>query len=206
MARRPAPEWHALTISVPRGQDGFWQIIRELDKSGPWSIAAVDDCSNTHRASVQDFVARLVKAGIVGIDTDAAGKKPTLYRLIKKPNETPRLRRDGSSVPPSGQQQMWVAMRSLQQFDGDELAYAASTPETKVDPVAARSYITRLHAAGYLAVVSPGKVTGGRAVWRFKPSMYTGPKAPQIMRTHFVFDPNRGAVVGDGTEVEEVGR
>jgi hypothetical protein len=109
-------------------------------------------------------------------------------------------------VPPSGQQQMWVAMRSLQQFDAGELAYAASTDETRVDPVAARFYITRLHAAGYLTIVSPGKVTGGRAVWRFKPSMHTGPRAPQVMRTHFVFDPNRGAVVGGRVVAEEIGR
>lgn len=205
MARRPAPEAHALSITVPRGHDGFWHAIRDLDKTGPWSVGDVDGRSNVHKATVRDFVRRLVKAGIAkGAGTaPGSGTPTTLYRLVKSPVETPRLRRDGSVAPPTGQQQMWVAMRSLQQFDISELAYAASTNETAVDLVAAGSYVTRLHAAGYLVVVSAGSGKKGRAVWRLKASMNTGPKAPQVMRTHFIFDPNRGAVVGSPVTAEE---
>ncbi|MDQ2084808.1 hypothetical protein RA307_31905 [Xanthobacteraceae bacterium Astr-EGSB] len=205
MGRRPAPEAHALAIRVPRGQDGFWQVIRELDKKGPWSVGQVDGRSNVEIATVRDFVRRLVKAGIAVVAGQTSILKPsaTLYRLVKRPTETPRLRRDGSAVGPTGQQQMWVAMRRLQQFDAAELALAATTDETRVDPTAARFYIVRLHAAGYLAMVAPGKTTGGRAIWRLKPAMDTGPKAPQVMRTQFIFDPNRGAVMGGPVMAQE---
>lgn len=205
MPRHSAPDAHRLSVAVPRGQDGFWQVIRQLDKAGPWSVIDVDAESNTHKASVRDFVRRLVKAGIARVAGTAPGNGTpmTLYRLLKNPADTPRLRRDGSMARPSGQQQMWRAMRSLRQFDAAELAFAASTDDAAIDLVAARSYINRLSAAGYLAMVSPGKTTGGMAVWRLKPSMHTGPKAPQVMRTHFIFDPNRGEIVGASTAERE---
>jgi hypothetical protein len=189
----------ALPLRIPVGWDAMWSGIRMFDSDGPWTVSAVASWSGAHIASVRDFVRRLVAGGI------ASALDGGMYRLKESPKETPRLRRDGSKAPPCKQQQMWVAMRALARFSTAELAMAASTDDAKVDEVAAQSYIVRLHAAGYLAVVTPAKRRiGGRAIWRLKPSMNTGPRAPQVMRTRFVWDPNREAVMGGPAAAEEV--
>ena len=60
----------AIEIKVPRGFAGYWQIIRDLDQQGPWTIREVSDQTNVKIKEVQDFVWRLHKGGyaeIIGI-------------------------------------------------------------------------------------------------------------------------------------------
>ncbi|MDC7984786.1 hypothetical protein PQJ75_13705 [Rhodoplanes sp. TEM] len=185
---------------IPRGHDHYWAVIRTLDKAGPWTAGEVVGESNAHRASVHDFVGRLVKAGIA---RHAGGERAPRYRLAQSPAATPRLRRNGTAAPPSAQAQLWCAIRQLGQFTYAELILAASTDELAIEEITARSYLKRLSAAGYITAVVPG-APGKPAVWKLKPSMNTGPKAPQILRAHVVFDPNRGAVVGGPVQAEEV--
>jgi hypothetical protein len=186
-----------LKARIPIGWDAMWIAIRELDKHGPWTVRMVAERCGGDTSSVRDFVRRLVAARI-------AEQRGSEYGLRERPVETPRLRRDGTAVPPCKQQQMWTAMRSLAQFGAAELAMAASTDEAKVEEVAALNYLVRLSAAGYLLVVSPAKKTGGRAIYRLKPAMNTGPNAPQVMRTRFVWDPNERRVMGGPSKAEEV--
>jgi hypothetical protein len=204
MGRRvtPAATAHAVPVAIPRGHDWYWSVIRDLNKAGPWTAGEVVARSNAHRASIHDFVGRLVAAGIAEEVASPDGRPPRFFRLVASPAATPRLRRDGTAAPPSAQAQMWVAIRQLGQFTYSELLLAASTDELAVTAVAARSYIARLVAAGYLTAAVPGGPKKP-AVWRLKPSMNTGPKAPQVLRTHFVFDPNRGAVIGGPVTAEE---
>ncbi|MBB5046759.1 hypothetical protein HNR60_001507 [Rhodopseudomonas rhenobacensis] len=199
-----------LTVPVSTGQDAIWQIIRDLDKKGPWSIPDIDGETNkAHFDTLVDYVHRLRAGGyveIVGTLPKIGEMTPTnLYRVKIKTSATPRLRRDGSKAPPSGQLQMWRAMRSLRQFDYRDLARVASTDELVIAEVTAKTYLHRLSDVGFLQLLkpaTPGRADPSPAVWRLKPSMNSGPLAPKVMRTHFVFDPNRRIVVGDPSAAE----
>lgn len=207
--RPPTPELHALRVEIPRGFADYWSIIRELDAQGPWTIAMVVGRTRSHHEVVGRYVRRLRKGGyaeVVG-SIERGGLKPvSLYQLLKTPTAAPRLRENGSECLPTVQEQMWVAMRSLQQFDARELSFAATTDEVSPSLAAAKSYVARLAAAGYLTMVRPGKggSAGRLAVWRLKAAMNTGPLAPMVMHTRFVWDQNRAAIIGAPTAAEEV--
>lgn len=205
MAGRPTPEMHQLRLSVPRGFADYWAIIRELDELGPWAASEVARRTKADASPVSDYVRRLKAGGfarVVGF-RGVTGRPPVpLLRLEQRPTAAPRLRRDGSECPPTGQEQMWRAIRSLSQFDYVELAYAASTDNVRVNEAAARDYIKHLAGADYLAAVQVAK-PGKRGIWRLKPAMNTGPLPPRVMRTKFVWDQNRCAIFGDASETEE---
>lgn len=198
----PSPTAYTVPIVIPRGHDHYWRVIRAINEAGPWTAAEVVARSNAHRASIHDFIGRLEKAGLAEQVASPDGKPSRFLRLTESPYETPRLRRDGTAAPPSAQQHMWTAMRRLGQFTFRDIAYHASTDLITIGDVTAKSYIARLSAAGYLAVV----VKGGPAkpaVYRVKPSMADGrPKAPRVLRSHLVYDPNIDAVVGEAIAEE----
>ncbi|WP_024278024.1 hypothetical protein [Xanthobacter sp. 126] len=198
MATKGELSSQALAVHVPRGPDAWWPAISKLDTIGsPWMVAEVVTLTGSDRRSIADYVGRLCAAGI------AEAVRPNCYRLLRRPAETPRLERDGSVSPPTGQQQMWTAIRALQSFSYVELAHAASTDTQPISPVAAQAYVNLLGRAGYLAVLHKAK-PGTPAVWRLKPSMNTGPLSPLVMRTKFVWDQNRRAVVGAAETSAEV--
>ncbi|MFT4275564.1 MAG: hypothetical protein QM576_04320 [Rhodopseudomonas sp.] len=199
-----------LDVPVSTGQEAIWQIIRALDKKGPWSIADIDgETSSAHFDTLVEFVRRLRAGGyvdLVGTRPVKGGTPMNLYRVVINQSEAPRLRRDGSKAPPSGQQQMWRAMRNLRHgFSYRDLVRVASTDELTITEISAKTYLHRLADAGLLQMLQPckkGRHNGSPAVWRLKPSANTGPLAPQVLRTHFVFDPNRRVVVGEPSLAE----
>ncbi|CAA0128962.1 Uncharacterised protein [Starkeya nomas] len=198
--RPPTPRLHEIRLEIPRGFADFWKIIRELDMSGPWTIAMVTGQTRSHHEVVGRYVRRLAKGGFAEVVNrpDRGGLPPAAhYRLLKNPVDAPRVRPDGSECLPTAQEQMWRAMRSLRQFDARELAFSASTDVVSVSLPAAKSYIARLVAADYLDVVRPGKggVKGTLAIWRLRPNMNTGPLPPLVMHTRFVWDQNRSVVM-----------
>lgn len=198
MARRPTPDHVALTVRVPRGHEGYWAIIRDLDAAGPWTTSEVVDRTNANQASVADYVRRLAKAGICTVveERPSAFNPVKVYRLTARPLEAPRLRRDGTRCQPTGQEQMWRALRNLGAATYPELALAASTDEVVVDPVAAKTYLKMLVKAGYLVAMAQAR-PNVPTLWRLKPSMNTGPLPPLVMRTKLVWDQNEGRVVGE---------
>lgn len=203
MPRKGHLEIIRLSARVPRGIEGYWSIIRELDPKGPWSIPEVHELtSERNKDSVNDYVKRLVRAGFAkqaGESTANRRGSPTkLYRLVKRPSAAPRLHRDGSAVEVPAQQRMWTAMRSLKQFKLSELAYAASTDASPVKVGVAQAYVHRLRAAGYIIGLT-------RWDFRLKPSMDTGPRSPKILKTHVVYDANLKKLMGDDiVDAEEV--
>lgn len=190
---------------IYRGHDHYWSVIRDLGKGGAeFTFAELAGRSNdpTNR-SIGDYTRRLVKAGI--IEVARTEKIPAqggglvdrnVYRLLRRPSKTPILNRDGSKGTQGlAQQHMWVAIRSLKQFDKHELALAAATEDVEIALNTALNYATHLFKAGYLLVVrSSGP--GLPAVWRLKPSMNTGPAAPKILRSKMVYDANRREIMG----------
>lgn len=207
MAPRPTPDMAALTAAVPRGHAGFWAIIRERDAAGPWSITDIAGGTNARRDTVADYVRRLVRAGIAEalgtVDRTDNRTPAALYRLTRRPIDAPRIRRDGTESLPTGQEQMWRAIRQLPNFSVPELVHAASTDVVRIAPEAAYTYVRRLHGAGYVAPLDP-TAPWRTCAWRLKPSMNTGPHAPRVMRTKFVWDDNLGQVVGAAEPAQEV--
>lgn len=200
MACRPTPEMHDLRIAVPRGYVGFWAVIRSLDRDGPWTVKMVVGQCNVTRKTVQDYILSLHRGGIAEIVDErptggfGACQQERWFRLTRRPVEAPRLRKDGTPCLPTGQSQMWRAIRALGTFTYHELAHAASTDDVQIAPQAAKTYSNRLGRAGYLIPVQPGKPKVA-TLWRLKPSMNTGPLPPLIMRTKLVWDQNKQEVV-----------
>lgn len=184
------------------GHAHFWRVIRELDKAGPWSVNDVFDRSrDAWQSSVEDFIRRLVKAGLA----EKAGVRGGLHvhRLTARPAKTPILRRDGQPTCGGlGVAQMWAAIRALKAVDYRELMVAATTEDVSVSANSAKAYLQRLDAAGYLRVIDPGN-PGVPRRYALKRTMNTGPEAPRIMRTKLVWDPNRNEIMGETVAEED---
>lgn len=205
MGKRPHLEMVQLTLAVPRGFDGLWSIIRDLDRIGPWSARDVDLKSNVDPGTVRDLIRRLVRSGyaqVVRHDRRGTQRVPTAsYRLLERPVDCPRIRRDGRRLGEAQNDRLWRAIRMAKTFTADELAEYASTEVKPTDREVARRYARELAAAGILARVDAG---GGRGkVARYRLHRNVGTKAPMILRAHIVFDPNSNTVVGtaDAKEV-----
>lgn len=184
---------------VLRGQDHYWEVIRELDRKGPWSVTDIFQQSNSaHRSAIWEYVKRLI-AGRVAFE-DESSPKGTLFRLFQpQPASAPTLRRDGSKgIQGRGQIQMWNVIRgpiAREGFTFKDVAMYGSTEEVQIPAAAAKNYVHHLAQAGYLLCVRKGR-PGYPAIWRMKPAMNTGPKPPLVLRTQIVFDQNRGEAVG----------
>lgn len=191
-----------------RGHDHFWETIRALGKdSGLFTVKDVVGASNAHHSTVDDFIKRLVRAGMIqAAGTLGEGRwAQKQFRLCEAPRETPSIRRDGSlGTYGRSRQQMWNVLRGPQGRAGvtiADLALLAATDEIPVGALSAREFLQRLTRAGYL-IASPRR--GRHPIsYRLKPSMNTGPQAPKLLRAKIVYDPNTRAVVGDATAEEE---
>jgi hypothetical protein len=189
----------ALAVRVPRGIDGYWAIIRELAKTkGEFTVADVDDESNTDIASVKRYVRALERGGFLAVarvERRTAGRPRHIYRLQKDQADAPRFRANGELIEASDQQQLWNAIRTLKTFTLPELLLPASTP---IRTLWARRYLTMLHCAGYLVQLQTAAGKHRPATWRLKPGMDTGPKPPERRRitTVALWDPNVKKFIG----------
>ena len=205
-----------LKASRLRGHDHFWDVIRAHGVGGEFTVVDVVGQTNAHQASVDDFVRRLLRAGYLALAgyrqvanphwTVNKAVKARLYRVLKVPSDTPSLRRDGSAGSyGTGRQNMWNILRGPQAregIDARDLVLLAETDDVPVSLASAKEYLGRLEVAGYLKVAQ--KAASGRLTrYRLAPGMNTGPKAPKLLKTRVVYDPNRREVVGD-TVAEEV--
>lgn len=203
MAQRPVDVQARLTVRVPRGQQGFWEIIRDLKA---FTVSDVDQRSNVARSTVRDFIVRLERGGFVARDGVDETSGHIRYRLVRDQPDAPKLKRDGSPARQRlGQDQMWrvIRMSGSGGLTATDLALTASTEDHPVKLTTAQAYLKALHRAGYLAVLRPGRPghkpgTGSLTVYRLLPSMRTGPLAPQVQRIKAVWDPNLCRHVGQG--------
>lgn len=209
----------SLPVRVPRGFEGFWEIMLKLDQEqGCFTVADIDGESNVSVKCISKYLTALVAAGFVEhIATRhhaIKGKYPTpLYKLLKHPVKAPRLRPDGSVVPGStAHEQLWIAMRNLTAgFSLAELMFAATTEDVKPNKQTAGRFVRQLHSAGYLAVTRTTrrggvKGRGGAAAWRLKPGMNTGPLPPTLKHINgkSVWDANLKKFVGEPPIAKEV--
>lgn len=194
MGRHASDVMAQLTVRVPRGQQGFWEAIRGLRE---FTVTDLDQRSCVDRGTVRDFVKRLERGGYIARVGHRGNAK--VYRLLRDQPEAPRLKRDGSPAKDVGRanEQMWRAMKMLKAFTARDLAVHAATEDVRITAETARTYCRHLHHAGYLAVVGEAKRgrQGHRRTYRLRPDRVTGPLAPQVQKTKFVFDPNTLRVV-----------
>lgn len=209
----------SLPVRVPRGYEGFWEIMVRLDKAqGCFTVADVDGESNVSIKCISKYLKALVAAGFVEpISTrphKIRGKYPTpLYKLMKHPLKAPRVRADGSLVlDTTAAEQLWIAMRNLTTgFSLAELMFAATTEDVKPNRQTAGRFVRQLHQAGYLAVTNTTrrggiKGRGGASAWRLKPGMNTGPLPPSLKHINgkSVWDPNLQKFMGSAPIAKEV--
>lgn len=204
MPAKPLLETVALSIRVPRGEDGFWSIITDLGRNGAsFTLADIDGRSNVNRDTVSEFVRRLVKGGYLAVvSVEREGSRTfQRYRLARTSRDAPRLRRDGSEFPETARDRMWRAMKMLDTWTWVDLSAATET-ET-LPPVPAetvKSYIRRLDVAGVVQALDKG---GPNRPATYRLLRNVGAAAPRVLRTHAVFDPNSNTVLGT-PEAEEV--
>lgn len=194
-----------LTISdakpLRHGLDYLWSLILQLtQESDTFLYRDIKGMSDQDRLNqIVIDLGRLEKAGYLGRLPAQRLKGARPYRLLRRQSETPVLRADGEgdSLVGSGIQNMWNVMRrSLQGFTVSDLAIDASTDEVTVSHQHAKQYCLLLERAGILRKQRTGERGVGRNVYVLLGSANTGPKAPRRYKATFVYDRNRGRVVG----------
>jgi len=199
----------ALTMIIPRNEDGAWVVIKSLAKSNREFTA-----EQVHEAmqgalpleSIADYIRRLGKGKFAELNGVVMqnGRLTKAWRLLRAPAETPRLGVDGRPLKHAAQQDaMWKAleMGGLLFITANDLAMYATTPELEVPESVAAEYADHLTASGHLAKRDQ---TGKQTIYRLM--RHTGPMAPRIYRASFVWDPNLNCVFGPGQTVREVRR
>lgn len=184
----------------PFGRQAIWQAIRA--ERVDFGLNDLVDVTRQPVATVRSYLQCLIAGGMI------CQVAPGRYDLTRDTGiEAPRLRKDGSQVPPTARESMWRAMRMLRgTWSWRDLAFAATTDDLIVSEVDARNYCQHLAAAGYLRVAERGKGTGGVKgrkgsgggipdTYCFVPGMNTGPRPPMVQRLKTVFDPNLGKVM-----------
>lgn len=180
-------------------RERIWAVIRRLKTFTVPQIQG-EMTGMMHRRTIHSYLKGLEAASYI----EKTGTRPSnvangtinVYQLIKDCGlEAPRVRKDGTEVTQGrGREQLWRTLKILKQFNGRELAIAASTEAHPVKESEASSYAEALHHAGYLILSEPFK-PGKQARYRFNPRKNTGPKPPMIQRIKTVYDPNLGKIV-----------
>ncbi len=200
---KSTPDMSTLKVQVRSGQDWYWKVMLQLDIAGAWSVRDITGYTKVKPDSVREYLKRLLNAGVVE-EQGEERKGNKLYRLTRRPMDAPRVRRDGTTVEYGVvNEQMWSSICYLPQFSSRELALQSSTDVVKVALETAKTYCRMLERAGYLAVIDVGG-PGRERVYALKPDHNFGGRAPMILRTKFVFDPNINQIVGPGEDAREV--
>lgn len=182
-------------LKTPR--ERVWQAILECKLPHFNSRDIQELCTPTVKIdTVREYMAALALAGYIEQHNSRAAattvpRPPVQWVVVKRVAEAPRLTRSGETVTQGiATLAMWRCMRVLKTFNATQLAQAASVDKCQVSENTAKTYISHLAAAGYLATVTPSR-PGVQAIHRLVRN--TGPHAPAITRRKVVFDRNTGA-------------
>lgn len=194
-------------MPILRGNDHFWSVIMDRHRAGQtFSAKDIDDASNASDATVRDFVRRLANSGMIELVEQGENPVHDRYRPLVIQSAAPRVRRDGTvieSLPAT--QCMWNLMRGPMGRNGftyKDLVHWGQTDETTIAVASAKSWIKLLNRAGFLIQLDAGN-SRKPATWRLDPKMNSGPRAPMILRTKLIYDPNKLAVIGPSEAEEE---
>jgi len=200
-------------IAIPKGEDGFWSIILELSAKGDFTARDIYARSDVSSGTISEYVGRLLKGGYI----EPVGTRPhkldwfagaKTYRLVKPVELPPRLDRDGKERPETQYELCWRTMKMLRTFTAREIAEAIAAERKSVKVNTIRSYLNELDRVGVIGKADTGRrglAGGGSTEMRYRLVRNLGARAPRILATKIVFDPNAGAIVGEG-EAKEAGR
>lgn len=186
------------------GREAIWAAIRELKT---FTGADLEKKTRQNMDTIRTYMRALAKAHYIEESSSETKKHyarnytVVIWQLVKDIGvEAPRLTNKGEPVTQGrNRENMWRAMKMINEFDYLDLAVHASTEEHPVSHEDAKDYIKYLHKAGYIVMTQPGKAgraaTATKARYRFVPSKNTGPLAPMVQRIKHVYDPNLGEVV-----------
>jgi len=182
----------ALSAKAPTDREIIWAAMRHLREFSQLEVALISKCG---KGKIQDYLKGLTRAGFVErLNPGGKVAEHARYKLMRDTGvDAPRVRKDGTMLPPSGRTRMWNVMQVLKVFTDGELVEAASLPDAPIALAEAQTYCLWLMRGGYLKPSAPG-------YWRMIPAKFTGAKAPQILRVKKLFDPNIGAVVYEGPQ------
>jgi hypothetical protein len=196
-----------LPVALPRGPEHYWKAACGFGAKGFTISDLAGTTCGVANSTVRQWVNAMARQGeltVVGARPGLAGKQAHLYAVAKAKVRAPVVRRpqyEGSAG--RCQQYLWTAMRTLGTFGVEELAIFSSTDEVTIKPNTARKYIATLTRAGIVVVVEApafgkkGEIGATAGVWRLPVSKNSGPNAPKIFQASFVFDPNRGEIIGE---------
>lgn len=194
-----------LTVSEAKplrhGQDYIWATILDLTReTDVFTYKALKGyCDPQKLRGVRTVLQKLETAGYLAREPATGSKNARPYRLLKRQAACPALKRDvnGEARKSVGQQNMWNVMRRARQgFTVAALALDASTEDYPIALNTAKQYCLRLERAGVLALQNAGERGVGRNVYVLRGSANSGPKAPRKYKSSFLYDPNRGVVLG----------
>jgi hypothetical protein len=189
-----------MNVTVERGNEGIWKIIRELDTKGVWTVWEVQAHTHSHGRTVRDYIMRLVRGGYAEeIQSTQINRKINSYRLLNRPEKAPRLKKDGTAYAERQIDTLWRSMKMAKTFTASELAEDASVGEHPVKKDTARRYLLDLLSVG---IVDRVRTPRGEEK-RYRLMHNIGYHAPQILSAHVVFDPNSESVLGE-PEAKEV--
>ncbi|MER9851217.1 hypothetical protein NKJ55_28655 [Mesorhizobium sp. M0106] len=188
-----------ISIAVPRGEAGFWSIILELDRDGPWTVRQICQRTNVKTQSVGTFVRKLRLAGIANVietkpsdngSGSACLPATVVYRLAKRPLLAPRLTLAGKIRPEMAIDRIWRAIKMSKAFSLDDIEQGC--PDVPANTVAA--YLRALRRAGV--------IVGTPTSYRLARNL--GLQAPKVISSKVLFDPNSKTVIGQpvATEVQ----
>jgi hypothetical protein len=190
VSRVPVAEQAAAAGGKPWGRRAVWAAVRELKQFTRIELRMA--IPHVSAGIVSAYLGALMRGGYVKAGgkvpgpTRGNGERLVQYQLVNDIGvDAPRLRRDGRPLPPTAQQNMWLAIKIEQWFTVADLAVTASTEETPIPLETAAVYVRHLYDAGYLE----------RRDVRYRLINNTGGYAPMIQKMKIMFDPNLNQLV-----------
>lgn len=200
MATRKTAKPRLALVGVLTTREKLWAAMRELHTFSVSDLAHAAKVDR-HAYYMGDYIAGLVRAGILSKEQPARFAAATYTLLRDQGVDAPRVRKDGSMLPDTAQERMWRAMKVLRVFSVQDLVVHASLPGAPIAVSAARRYCQWLARGKYLVPLSaPGDVQ------RYRFVMDTGAKAPQILRVKQLLDVNTGEIVAGDAAREALDR
>lgn len=179
MARLPAHQANP-------GRPEIWAALRKLKSATGETIRAA---ARAQWATVEDYLKSLVAAEVVQVTNTDQRRRDQVFTLVRDMGvEAPRVRKDGSLIPPTKTEALWRTIKMIGSFTPAELAAAANVTAPQ-----AKDYAEHLARAGYLLIVEKKHPLPTR--YRLNPTKNTGPLPPQVQRTKALYDPNLRQVV-----------
>jgi hypothetical protein len=192
-------------------RQAIWAAIRALHAAGqPITVPAIrgEMPGACPPGRIRDYVDALNAAGI--LQPADMGRPRTLpYHLADdRGTEAPRIRADGSEIPPTTRERIWTALRVAGSATLAEIRASVQTDAERVPIATVEDYLARLERARIVVSVPGGRREARR--YHLPRVANTGPLAPVVRdgrhRTDStVADPNTGRVYradGSGETVE----